>query len=45
MCNAIPDDLERCSILSGTMFHLIWNKVPAYMEHEYILAGIFCFVN
>lgn len=28
-----------CSILSGIVFHVIWNVVPCYLESCSILAG------
>ena len=30
----VSTKLEPCSILSGTMFHINWNRSPTYMEHE-----------
>jgi len=26
--NNVPPHLEKCSISSGTTFHIIWNAVP-----------------
>jgi len=33
--NRIPDDLESRSILTGTMFQMIWNSCPVDMEQSY----------
>ncbi|WP_315379835.1 hypothetical protein [Hoylesella loescheii] len=30
--------LDTCSMLSGTLFQLIWNTVPTYLEQESNLA-------
>ena len=32
--NRIPDDLESRSILTGTMFQMIWNSGPVSVEHS-----------
>ena len=32
--NRIPDDLEWCSILTGTMFQMIWNSGLVDMEQN-----------
>ena len=30
--------LDRCSMLSGMLFQLNWNTIPANLEQGYILA-------
>jgi len=32
--NRIPDDLESRSILTGTMFQMIWNSCPVGVEQS-----------
>ena len=31
--------MEPCYIFAGTTFQLIWNNVPAYMEHLYSMLN------
>jgi hypothetical protein len=37
--NAVPVDLEHCSNLSGTGFHLSYNKAGAEKTHYKGLSG------
>jgi len=33
-CTVVPAYLECCSNLYGTMFHVVWNRGPSYLEQN-----------